>query len=95
MDKYPQNPLDFIKYMQEHMPRATPTKSGYEIRTKVLEMAQTQAFNDYHFKVGQVEAKGKSEGADYVHTVEYPGAEKVLEIADQFLAFVNNKDSDK
>ena len=34
------------------MPKITTNKNGYEIRTKVLEMAQGNVWNDYHAKFG-------------------------------------------
>ena len=32
------------------MPKITTNKNGYEIRTKVLEMAQSNIWQDYHAK---------------------------------------------
>lgn len=69
------------------------SKSGYEIRTKILEFAQTQAWQDYHAKWGQFETTVKKDGNEVVTTVnlpEIPGADTVLETAQKFYDFVSN-----
>jgi len=74
------------------MPKVTTNKNGYEIRTKVLEMAQTQAWQDYHAKFVGYETTITKEGNEVVTKVEMPtvpGAEAVLEAAEKFYAFVN------
>ena len=74
------------------MPKITTNKNGYEIRTKVLEMAQNNIWNDYHAKLGQFETTVAKEGDEVVTTValpEVPGADAVLEAAEKFYAFVN------
>ena len=74
------------------MPKITTNKNGYEIRTKVLEMAQNNIWNDYHAKLGQFETTVAKEGDEVVTTValpEVPGADAVLEAADKFYAFVS------
>ena len=82
----------FADMMKAAMPQVKPNKNGYEIRTKVLEMAQNQMWNDYHTKWGQFEASMKKDGDEVVTTVampEVPGADKVLEAANKFYEFVN------
>ncbi len=37
------------------MPKITTNKNGYEIRTKVLEMAQNNIWQDYHAKFNSAE----------------------------------------
>ena len=76
------------------MPKITTNKNGYEIRTKVLEMAQNNIWNDYHAKLGQFETTVAKEGDEVVTTValpEVPGADAVLEAAEKFYQFVNGK----
>ena len=74
------------------MPKITTNKNGYEIRTKVLEMAQNNVWQDYHAKLGAFETSIKKEGDEVVTKVqmpEVPGADAVLEAAEKFYAFVN------
>lgn len=94
---------DFTKQMEQFadmfksaMPQVKPNKNGYEIRTKVLDMAQNQVWQDYHAKWGAFETSISKEGDNLVTKVslpETPGAEKVLETAQKFYEFVsgNNK----
>jgi hypothetical protein len=86
----------FADMMKSAMPQVKPNKNGYEIRTKVLEMAQTQAWQDYYAKYGMFETSVRKEHDEIVTTVEMPtvpGADKVLEAANMFYDFVsgNNK----
>jgi hypothetical protein len=74
------------------MPKVTTNKNGYEIRTKVLEMAQNQAWQDYHAKFAGYETSVTKEGDEVVTKVEMPtvpGADAVLEAAEKFYEFVN------
>ena len=74
------------------MPNVKPNKNGYEIRTKVLEFAQNQVWQDYHAKWGAFETKMKKDGDTIVTTVampEVPGSDKVLEAANKFYEFVS------
>ena len=76
------------------MPKITTNKNGYEIRTKVLEMAQNQMWQDYHAKFAGYETTVTKEGDNVVTTVtmpEVPGADAVLEAAEKFYDFVNGK----
>ena len=90
------NPTKMMEQMAEFMKASVPhvkaNKNGYEIRTKVLEMAQNQMWQDYHAKLGEYEASVKKEGDEIVTTVsmpEVPGAEAVLEAAQKFYDFIN------
>jgi hypothetical protein len=79
---------------KQAMPKVTTNKNGYEIRTKVLEMAQNNIWNDYHAKLGQFETTVAKDGDEVVTTVkmpEVPGADAVLEAAEKFYEFVNGK----
>jgi len=95
----PQGFADTIQAMaaqapKPEMPKMTFNKNGYEIRTKVLEMAQNQMWQDYHAKLGEYETSVKKEGDEIVTTVsmpEVPGADAVVEAATKFYNFVNGK----
>ena len=76
------------------MPKITTNKNGYEIRTKVLEMAQGNVWNEYHAKFAGWEqtVKRDQDTGEVVMNVsmpEVPGADAVLEAADKFYAFVS------
>ena len=78
------------------MPKITTNKNGYEIRTKVLEMAQGNIWNDYHAKFAGWEqtVKRDAETGEVTMNVkmpEVPGADAVLEAAEKFYSFVNAK----
>ena len=81
------------------MPKITTNKNGYEIRTKVLEMAQGNVWNDYHAKFAGWEQtvkrdKDTGEIVTEVKLPEVPGADAVLDAANMFIEFVNgNKPS--
>ena len=80
------------------MPKITTNKNGYEIRTKVLEMAQNQAWQDYHAKFAGYETTVTKDGDEVVTKVEMPtvpGAEEVLEAANKFIEFVNGNKPNK
>jgi hypothetical protein len=82
--------------MKNFVPVVKPNKNGYEIRTKVLEMAQNQMWQDYHAKWGAWETKISKDGDEIVTEVkmpEVPGVESVLSAAEKMYAFVtgNNK----
>ena len=78
------------------MPKITTNKNGYEIRTKVLEMAQNNVWQDYHAKYGQFAHSVTQEGNEIVSKVtmpDVPGADAVLDAAEKFYNFVNGKAS--
>jgi len=79
------------------MPKVSTNQNGYEIRTKVLEMAQNNVWNDYHAKFAGWSTLVTKEGDEVVTTIEapeVPGAEAVLDAANMFIEFVNgNKPS--
>ena len=90
--KQTQEMAELVKSM---MPKITTNKNGYEIRTKVLEMAQGNVWNDYHAKFAGWEqtVKRDEETGEAVTTVtlpEVPGADVVLETAEKFYAFINS-----
>ncbi len=83
----------FAEIMKAAMPTVKTNANGYEIRTKVLEFAQNQAWNDYHAKWGQFEVTAtKAHDGQIVTSVkipEAPGADAVLETAQKFYDFVS------
>jgi len=83
----------FAETMKAAMPTVKPNKNGYEIRTKILDMANTTVWQDYYAKWGQFETSVKKEHDELVTKVEMPevpGADTVLETAQKFYDFVNN-----
>lgn len=89
--EWPTNPAEFIKYMQEHMPKVDRTQNGYEIRTKLLELAQTQAFQPVMAKFGAYQFESKWEADEAIMSFSFPDADEVLEIAEKFNDFVSGK----
>ena len=86
----------FTNMLKAVTPQVTPNKNGYEIRTKVLEYAQNQTWQDYHAKFAGYETTVTKEGDDLVTKVEMPevpGADSVLETAQKFYDFVSGKKS--
>jgi hypothetical protein len=82
----------FAEMFKATMPQVKPNKNGYEIRTKVLDMAQNQTWNDYHAKFAGYELSIAKDGNQIVTTVEMPsvpGADAVLETAQKFYDFVS------
>jgi len=81
------------------MPKVSTNQNGYEIRTKVLEMAQGNVWNDYHAKFAGWEQTVKrdqetGEVTMNVQMPDVPGASEVLDAANMFIEFVNgNKPS--
>jgi len=89
------NPADqFVEAMKAALPKITPNKNGYEIRTKVLELGYNHVWQDYHVKLGVYESSINKEGDEVVTKVtmpDVPGADAVLEAANKFYNFVNQK----
>ena len=81
------------------MPKVSTNQNGYEIRTKVLEMAQGNVWNHYHAKFAGWEQtvkrdKDTGEVTLNVQMPDVPGATEVLDAANMFIEFVNgNKPS--
>ena len=81
---------------KQAMPKVTTNKNGYEIRTKVLEMAKDNVWSDYHAKFGGWEQSvtrdpKTGEVVTKVEMPEVPGVDQVLEAAEKFYDFVNGK----
>jgi hypothetical protein len=87
---------EIAEMFKSAMPKVTTNKNGYEIRTKVLEMAQNNVWQDYHAKLGAFETAVTKDGDEVVTTVkmpEVPGVDAVMEAAEKFYEFVNGKPS--
>jgi len=92
MNDMTKNFEQFADMMKAAMPQVKANKNGYELRTKVLEFAQNNVWQDYHAKLGQFETSVTKDGDEIVTTVEMPqvpGAEQVLETANKFYEFVS------
>ena len=91
-DTMTKNFEQFAEVMKNAIPQVKTNKNGYEIRTKVLEFAQNNVWQDYHAKWGQYETTVTKDGDQVVTEVtmpEVPGADKVLEAANMFYDFVS------
>ena len=81
---------------KQAMPKVSTNKNGYEIRTKVLELAKDNVWSDYHAKFAGWEQSvtrdpETGEVVTKVSMPEVPGADTVLEAAEKFYDFVNGK----
>ena len=82
----------FAEMFKAAMPQVKTNKNGYEIRTKVLEMAQNNVWQDYHAKLGAYETSITKEGDEVVTKVQMPdvpGADAVIDAANKFYDFVS------
>ena len=91
---------DAADKMKQFVPEVKFNKNGYEIRTQMLEMAQNQAWQDYHAKFAgweqSVERDAKTgQVVSKVTMPQVPGVEQVLEAAEKFYSFVNQNTSKK
>ena len=85
------DPKEMADFMKSFTPQVKYNKNGYEIRTKILEMAQNEMWNDYHAKFGAWSTSIAKDGEEIVTKVELPkvpGVEAVLETAEKFYSFV-------
>ncbi len=62
----------FADMMKSAMPQVKTNKHGYEIRTKVLEFAQNNVWQDYHAKWGQFETSMNKDGDEVDTEVSMP-----------------------
>ena len=82
------------------LPEVKFNKSGYEIRTEVLDMAKGLITEEYHskFQGWELSTKKDEKTGQVITTVgmpEFPGLDKVLEAAEKMYAFVNTGSSKK
>ena len=92
MTDFTKQAAEAAEQVKAAMPKVSFNANGYEIRTKVLEMAQNQAWQDYHAKFAGYELAVTKDGNEVVTKVEMPkvpGADEVLQAAQKFYAFVN------
>ena len=85
------DPKEMADFMKSFTPQFKTNKNGYEIRTKILEMAQNEMWNDYHAKFGAWSTSIAKDGEEIVTKVEMPnvpGVSEVLETAEKFYSFV-------
>lgn len=76
------------------LPEVKFSKTGYEIRTDILDMAKGLVSEEYHSKFRGWElsvAKDEKTGqvVTRVDMPEFPGLDKVLETAERMYSFVN------
>lgn len=76
------------------LPEFKTTKSGYEIRAEILDMAKSFVTEDYHAKFQEWEVSmGKDpktgELVTSVNMPKFPGLEQVLDAAEKMYGFVN------
>jgi len=87
---------DLTEQFKSMLPEIKFNKNGYELRTQILEMAQQQEWQDFQVKLGLYETSVTRDENTLVTTVEMPTAPavgKILETAQQFYDFVNQKTS--
>lgn len=91
-------PEEFTQAAKAFIPQVNFNKNGYEIRTKILEMAKDHVWNDYHSRFGAWSISVEKQDGEVVtkfEAPEVPGAEKILEAAEKFYDFVNQTGSKK
>lgn len=104
MNDYAKQMQEFMAQMTETMvsamPKVKPNKNGYEIRTKVLEIAKDMEQFEFHAKFAgweQTVERDTSTG-QIITTVkgpEVPSADQVLATAQKFYDFINNASTGK
>jgi|TARA_Y200000002_G_scaffold345308_1_gene319114 Ni,Fe-hydrogenase I large subunit len=82
--------------VKDMMPKINTNKNGYEIRSKILQIAKDQEHFEYQAKFAgwQQSTKVDPETNEMVTTVEMPsipGVDSILETANKFYDFVNDK----
>jgi|TARA_B100000212_G_scaffold332585_1_gene301006 hypothetical protein len=86
-------PQEMAEFMKSFTPQVKTNKNGYEIRTKILEMAKDQCALEYGFKYQGWEMEQRKDGDQVVAKVsmpDIPGVEQILETAQKFYDFVEN-----
>ena len=76
--------------------KVNKAKNGYEIRTDILAMAKDLVQSEYSVKFHGWEMSAERDTATgqiitNVKMPEYPGLDKVLEVAEKMYTFVNKK----
>jgi len=76
------------------LPEVKFNKSGYEVRTEILDMAKNLVTEEFHSKFSgwELSVERDPKTGQVVTTVgmpQFPGLDKVLETAEKMYAFVN------
>ena len=87
------DPKEMADFMKSLTPQFKTNKNGYEIRTKILEMAKDQMAMEYSFKFQGWEQSQKQDDktGEIVTSVSMPsipGVAEILETAEKFYSFV-------
>jgi hypothetical protein len=87
---------EIAEMFKQAMPKVSTNANGYEIRTKVLEMAKDHEWSDYSAKFQGWESSvtrdpDTGEIVSKVAMPSVPGVEQVLQAANKFYDFVNGK----
>lgn len=73
--------------------KVNSAKNGYEIRTEILSMAKDLVQTEYNIKIhGWEITQSRDSNGQLLQTVEmpqFPGLDKVLEVAEKMYSFVN------
>lgn len=89
------NTQEMFEQMKNMMPTVKLNKNGYEIRAQMLEMAHNHVWQDFHAKFGAFQTSITKEGEKVLLTKvempEVPGTDAVLDAAQKFYDFVNQK----
>lgn len=94
MNDFTKNAQMFAEPLKALLPEVKFNKNGYEIRTQMLELAQTHLWQDYHSRWGQFELNVRKEDNKIVTKMEMPevpGVDQILNTAQKFYDFVNVK----
>tara|TARA_R110000868_G_scaffold110176_1_gene298769 strand:+ start:701 stop:994 length:294 start_codon:yes stop_codon:yes gene_type:complete len=94
MTDFTKQVADAAEQVKASLPKVSFNANGYEIRTKVLEMAKDHEWSDYHAKFQGWETTATrdpvtGEIITKVTMPVVPGVEQVLSAAEKFYAFVN------
>jgi hypothetical protein len=89
---------DVAEQVKSAMPKVSFNANGYEIRTKVLEMAKDHEWSDFHAKFHGWEQTitrdpNTGEVINMVTMPVVPGIEQVVQAAQKFYDFVNGTHS--
>lgn len=82
------------------MPEFKRTKSGYEIRAEILNLAKSFVIDDYHakFHEWEIDVGKDSKTGELVTAInmpQFPGMEQVLGAAEKMYSFVNQTTKSK
>ena len=81
------------KFEVPKLPEVSFTKTGFEIRQNVLEMAKDFVMQEYNYKFHNWEITQQRDNKGQILTSvsmpEFPGIEKILEASEKFYGFIN------